>query len=74
VSRSRAEPLPPIRLHLMPEALDRDGQPRAALVVPPTPSRYDRRTVTLLFPTIAAALAAKRDMEGVEPGSRASTP
>ena len=44
------------------------------LVVPPTPSRYDRRTVTLLFPTIAAALAAKRDMEGVEPGSRASTP
>ena len=65
---------PPIRLCLMPQALDRDGEPRAALVVPPTPSRYDRRTVILLFPSVAAALAAKRGMERAEPGSRASTP
>ena len=64
----------PIRLHLMPEALDRDGEPRAALVVPPTPSRYDRRTVTLLFPSVAAALAAKRRMERAKPGSGTSTP
>jgi hypothetical protein len=63
-----------IRLHLMPEAVDRDGEPRAALVVPPTPSRYDRRIVTLLFSSVAAALAAKRDMERAEPSSRASTP
>jgi hypothetical protein len=74
VSRSMPAPLPPIRLHLMPEALDRDGEPRAALVVPPTPSRYDRRTIVLLFPSVAAALAAKRGMECAEPGSRVSTP
>ena len=60
MSRSMGVPLPPIQLHLMPEAVDRDGEPRAALVVPPTPSRYDRRTVTLLYPSVAAALAAKR--------------
>jgi hypothetical protein len=69
-----SEPLLPIRLYLLPEALDRDGEPRAALVVPPTPSRYDRRTSTLLFPSVAAALAAKRGMERAEPGSRVSTP
>jgi hypothetical protein len=74
VSRSMSEPLLPIRLYLLPEALDRDGEPRAALVVPPTPSRYDRRTITLLFPSVAAALAAKRGMERAEPGSRVSTP
>jgi hypothetical protein len=64
VSRSIGAPPPPIRLHLLPEALDHAGEPRAALVVPPTSSRYDRRTVTLLFPSVAAALAAKRAMEG----------
>jgi hypothetical protein len=74
VSRSIAEPHPSIRLHLMPEAVDHNGEPRAALVVPPTPSRYDRRTITLLFPSVAAALAAKRGMERAEPGSRVSTP
>ena len=56
-----------IKLHLMPEAPDASGEPRAALVVPPLPSRYDRRAVTLLFPSIAAALAAKRNMERAEP-------
>lgn len=54
-----------IRLCLMPEALDCDGQPRAALVIPPSPTRYDRRTITVLFSSLAAALAAKRRMEGV---------
>lgn len=48
----------------MPEALDRDGIPRAALVVPPSPSRYDRRAVTVLFPSLQAALAAKKILEG----------
>ena len=74
MSRSMGLPLPPIRLHLLPEAPDHAGEPRAALVVPPTPSRYERRTITLLFPSVAAALAARRSMEGAEPGSRASTP
>lgn len=53
----------PIRLCLMAEARDRDGEPRAALVVPPSPHRYGRRPVTLLFPSAAAAVAAKRDLE-----------
>lgn len=33
----------PIRLRLMAEARDRDGEPRAALVVPPSPARYGKR-------------------------------
>jgi hypothetical protein len=74
MSRPVTEPQSLIRLHLMPEAADRDGEPRAVLVVPPTPSRYDRRTIVLLFPSVAAALAAKRGMECAEPGSRVSTP
>ena len=65
---------PSIQLHLMPEALDAEGEPRAALVVPPMPSRYDRRTVTLLFPSIAAALAAKRRLEHVTPAGEAPAP
>jgi hypothetical protein len=60
----------PIRLHLLPEALDRDGEPRAALVVPPSASRYGRRSITLLFPSIAAAVAAKRSMEAATPAGR----
>ena len=53
-----------IRLCLMSEAPDCDGVPRAALVIPPSPTRYDRRTVTVLFSSLAAALDAKRRMEG----------
>jgi len=55
---------PPIKLHLLPDALDAEGQPRAGLLVPPSPGSASRRTVMVLFPTIAAAVAAKRDMEG----------
>ncbi len=62
-----------IRLCLLSEALDRDGESRVALVVPPTPSRYDRRAVTLLFPSIGAALAAKRRLERAEPENRGPT-
>lgn len=57
----------PIRLCLMSEALDCDGQPRAALVLPAKPAEGNepgRRAVTLLFGTIGAAVAAKRAMEG----------
>ncbi len=60
----------PIRLCLLPEARDRDGEPRAALVVPPSPRRYGRLPVTLLFPSLATALDAKRSLEraaGAEP-------
>ena len=56
---------PAIQLHVLPEGLDRDGQPRVALVLPAEGGGRTRRAVTLLFPTIAAAVAAKRHMEGV---------
>lgn len=63
-----------VQLHLLPEAPDAEGEPRAALVVPPMPSRYDRRTVTLLFPSLAAALAEKRRIERTASTSEASAP
>ena len=56
---------PVIQLHVLPEGLDRDGQPRAALVLPAEGGGRTRRAITLLFPTIAAAVAAKRTMEGM---------
>ena len=56
----------PIRLCLLPEALDRDGEPRAALVVPPSPNRYGVRPTTVLFPSLDAALAAKRALEAAD--------
>jgi hypothetical protein len=51
-----------IRLCLLSEALDPEGQPRAALVVPPSPDRYGR-PVTILYASLGAALAAKRSFE-----------
>ena len=59
-----------VRLCLMAEARDRNGEPRAALVVPPSPSRYGKRPVILLFPSLTAALHAKRDMEGADGARR----
>ena len=53
----------PIRLCLLSEALDRDGQPRAALVVPPSPDRYGKHPVTILYASLDDALAAKRTLE-----------
>ncbi len=54
-----------VRLLLLAEAKDPDGEPRAALVVPPSPGRYGVRPVTLVFPSLAAAVSAKRGMERV---------
>ncbi|RYJ02902.1 MAG: hypothetical protein EON47_06005 [Acetobacteraceae bacterium] len=57
----------PIQLHLMPEAPGDDGTPRAALVLPAEPAKGNapgRRAVTLLFGTVAAAVAEKRRREG----------
>ncbi len=51
----------PIRLQLMQDALDGDGEPRAALLLPPKPGR---RPVLMMFSTIAAAVAVKRSLEG----------
>lgn len=55
--------VPSIRLALLPDALDADGQPRPALIVTPPAERVNRRAVLRIFPTVAAALAAKREME-----------
>ena len=52
-----------VRLCLLNEARDRDGEPRAALVVPPSPGRYGKRPVIVVFASLGAALNAKRSME-----------
>jgi len=49
-----------IRLHLLPDVIDEDGSPKAALQMPPVPGR---RAVVLVFGSIAAALSAKRELE-----------
>lgn len=54
------KPTKPMLL-LLPEAPDADGEPRAALLVPHV--RPGRRPKLRAFLSIAAALAAKRDME-----------
>ncbi|MFT8243262.1 hypothetical protein [Roseomonas sp. BN140053] len=53
----------PIRLHLLPDAPDASGEPRAALLVPPSHT-LTRRPTLHVFATVAAAIAAKRQMEG----------
>lgn len=52
-----------IRLCLMVEAPDANGLPRAALIVPPSPTRYGVHSTTILFPSLGAAIAAKRMLE-----------
>jgi len=52
-----------IRLLQLHEACDRDGVPRAALLVPPLPNRYGVRPTTVMFPSLNAALEAKRQLE-----------
>ena len=62
-----AAPAAPIKLHLLPDAPGDDGTPRAALVLPAEPAKGNapgRRAMTLLFGTVAAALAEKRRREG----------
>ncbi|MFT8243959.1 hypothetical protein [Roseomonas sp. BN140053] len=52
----------PIRLHLLPDAPDASGEPRAALLVPPSHT-LTRRPALRVFATVAAAIAAKRLLE-----------
>ena len=49
-----------IRLHLLPDVLDEGGEARAALELPAAPGR---RAVVVLFPSVAAAVAAKMGLE-----------
>lgn len=60
-----------VRLLLLAEAKDPDGAPRAALIVPPSPGRYGKHPTTVLYPSLDAALAAKRAMEEVVDAPRA---
>lgn len=53
----------PIRLVEMPHALDGDGAPRVALLVPPEPAAINRRPIVRMFASIGAAIAAKRNLE-----------
>jgi hypothetical protein len=53
----------PIRLQLLPDAPDADGQPRCGLLVPPAPSSLSRRPILVLFHSLGAAIAAKATME-----------
>lgn len=54
-------PTPPPRLVLLADALDTEGQPRVALA---TSATTGRRSALVLFPSLAAALAALREIEG----------
>jgi hypothetical protein len=51
----------PIRLLRLDDAPDSDGEPRGTLILPPTATV--RRSVVLLFATVALAVHAKAEME-----------
>jgi hypothetical protein len=53
----------PVRLVQIPAAVDADGEPRIALEVLPRPGSMSRRPTLLMFASMAAALASKREME-----------
>jgi hypothetical protein len=59
---SRVKP-EPIKLIEIPYALNAEGSPRAALLVPPMPAALDRHPVRRVFDSLGAAIAAKRMME-----------
>jgi len=59
---NRTPSLPTIKLHLLLDAPDPDGLPRAALEIPASPGP-NRHPTLLLFTNITAALAAKQRME-----------
>lgn len=54
----------PIRLVLLPDAPNSDGEPRAALLLPPPATALVRRPALQCFPTLAAALREKARQEG----------
>ncbi len=61
----RAQPVPPeVKLITLPDAPNSDGEPRAGLVILPEPHAISRRPIFRVFGTVAAAVAAKRALEG----------
>jgi hypothetical protein len=61
--KPEAPRLAPVRLVQIPAAVDADGEPRIALEVLPRPGSVSRRPVLMMFGSMAAALASKREME-----------
>lgn len=54
------QPQPSLQILLLVDALNAEGEPRAAVA---RPTVSGRRGMLAIFPTVAAALAAKREME-----------
>ena len=63
-SRLPKTPPPAIRLTILDDLLNSDGEPRAGLMLPLPPNPTSRRSALAIFPTIAAALAEKARLEG----------
>ncbi|HEY8612345.1 MAG TPA: hypothetical protein VIL69_13765 [Roseomonas sp.] len=54
----------PIRLTLLPDLPNADGEPRAGLVLPLPPNSTSRRAALAIFPSVTAALMEKVRLEG----------
>lgn len=57
-------PAPTIRLTLLHDLPALDGEPRAGLLLPLAPNATGRRQALRIYPNLAAAVAAKRQLEG----------
>lgn len=55
---------PLVRLIQLAENRDPNGEPRTGLVITPPPTSINRRPLVRVFGSVAAALAAKRALEG----------
>jgi hypothetical protein len=65
VSRAKLPKTPPatIRLTILEDLLNGDGEPRAGLMLPLPPNPTARRQALRIFSSIAAALAEKARLE-----------
>lgn len=61
--RAALTPPPTIRLTILEDLLNSDGEPRAGLVLPLAPNATGRRQALRIFSSIGAALAAKTELE-----------
>ena len=62
--RAALTPAPMIRLTILEDLLNSDGEPRAGLMLPLPPNPTARRQALAIFPSVAAALAEKARLEG----------
>jgi len=52
-----------VHLLLLADAPNADGEPRAALLMPPAAAALSRRPMVKIFASLAAAIAAKAELE-----------